>query len=238
MSIVAVLLVIAVLAGMLTTVSGFGGGLLLLLAVTALEGAREALAATALALLCANAHRIWMYRKDIRAEVTVPLLAGLVPGSLLGALLVAAIPEWLVHAAMIAVVALSVARAWTGWEWKPRRRVLALSGFVVGVLAGSAGGAGFLVGPVVLAAGVVGKRYLATTAVSAVAMHVARIVGYGAGGLMTADVLEMAAVLAPALVVGNLLGNRVRDWIPESWQRRVELGAPVVCVALALAGLG
>ncbi len=232
------LTVIAVFAGMLTTVSGFGGGLLLLLAVTALEGARAALAATAVALLFANAHRIWMYRAEIRAQVTLPLLAGLVPGSLVGALLAATIPEWLVHAAMIAVVGLSLARAYTGWEWKPRRRVLALSGLVIGVLAGSAGGAGFLVGPVVLAAGVVGRRYLATTAVSAVAMHVARIIGYGAGGLMTTDVLQMAAVLAPALVIGNLLGNHVRDWIPDAWQRRVELGAPVVCVALALAGLG
>jgi len=234
----AALAVVAVFAGLLTTISGFGGGLLLLLAVTAMEGARAALAATAIALLFANAHRIWMYRAEIRAEVTVPLLVGLVPGSLVGALLAAVIPEWLVHGAMIAVVALSLARAWTGWEWKPRRRVLAASGLVVGVLAGSAGGAGFLVGPIVLAAGVIGRRYLATTAVAAVSMHVARIIGYGAGGMMTGDVLRMAAVLALALVVGNLIGNRVRDHIPESWQRRVELGAPVVCVALALAGLG
>lgn len=238
MTIVAVLALVAVFAGALTTVSGFGGGLVLLLAVTALEGPHAALAATAIALLCANAHRIWMYRIDIRAPVTVPLLAGLVPGSLIGALLAAAIPEALVHAAMLAVVTLSLVRAWYGWEWRPRRRILAASGLVIGVLAGSAGGAGFLVGPVVLAAGVIGRRYLATVAVSAVAMHVARIIGYGAGGMLTTGVLQMAAVLTPALLVGNLLGNALRDHIPEVWQRRVELCAPVVCVALALAGLG
>lgn len=238
MPIVAVLAVVAVFAGMLTTVSGFGGGLLLLLAVTMLEGARAALAATAVALLCANAHRIWMYRAEVRAELTVPLLIGLVPGSLLGALLAAAIPETVVHATMIAVVGVSVARAWAGWAWRPRRRTLAASGLVIGVLAGSAGGAGFLVGPLVLAAGASGRRYLATTAIAAVSMHVARIIGYGAGGMMTGEVLRMAAVLAPALVVGNLAGNLVRDHIPSTWQRRVEVGMPAVCVALALAGLG
>lgn len=238
MSIVVVLALVAVLAGMVTTVSGFGGGLVLLLAVTMLEGAHAALAATAIALLFANAHRIWMYRAEVRAEVTVPLLLGLVPGSLIGALLASAIPETVVHLTMVAIVLLSLARARTGWEWRPRRRVLAASGVLIGVLAGSSGGAGFLVGPVVLAAGVIGRRYLATTAVAAVSMHVARIIGYGAGGLVTAEVVRMAAVLAPALLVGNVLGNRVRDYIPESWQRRVEVGAPVVCVALALAGLG
>ncbi len=47
-----------------------------------------------------------------------------------------------------------------------------------------------------------------------------------------------AAVLAPALLVGNLVGDRVRGVIPELWQRRIELGMPAVCVALALAGVG
>ena len=232
------LVVVAVLAGILTTLSGFGGGLLLLLAVTALAGAKAALAATAVALLAANLHRIWLYRRDVASRVTVPLLLGLVPGALVGAWFAAAIPDRAVHVVMLAVVVLSLARAWAGWQWRPGPRTLTTSGVVIGVLAGSAGGAGFLVGPIVLAAGLEGRRYLATVAVAAVAMHVARITGYGAGGLMTPQVLRLAALLAPALLVGNLLGNRVRDRIPELWHRRIELGAPAVCVGLALVGLG
>jgi uncharacterized membrane protein YfcA len=233
-----ILVAVAVLAGALTTISGFGGGILLLLAVTAFEGAKPALAATAVALLIANVHRIWLYRRDVGARVTVPLLVGLVPGALTGALIAASIPEAIVHVVMLAVVGLSLARAWLDWEWQPGGRALGASGFVVGVLAGGAGGAGFLVGPIVLAAGLAGRAYLGTVAVSAVAMHVGRIAGYGAGGLMTADVLRLAALLAPALLIGNLLGNHLRDWIPDAWQRRVELAAPAVCVALAIAGVG
>lgn len=232
-----ILAVVAVLAGALTTISGFGGGILLLLAVAALEGAKPALAATALALLVANVHRIWLYRRDIGAHVTVPLLVGLVPGSLAGALIAASIPEWLVHAVMLGVVGLSLARVWLGWEWRPGRRTLRASGLVVGVLAGSAGGAGFLIGPLVLAAGLTGRRYLGTVAVSAVAMHVARIVGYGAGGLVTEDVAWIAALLAPALLVGNLVGDRLRNRIPDVWHARIEIAAPVVCVALAIGGV-
>jgi uncharacterized membrane protein YfcA len=233
-----ILVAVAVFAGMLTTISGFGGGLLLVLAVAAIAGAKVALAATAVALLIANVHRIWLYRTDVGARVTVPLLVGLVPGALAGAWGAAAIPEWTVHGIMGAVVAMSLARVYLGWTWSPGPRLLTVSGLVVGVLAGGAGGAGFLVGPIVLAAGLAGRRYLATVAVSAVAMHVARIAGYGAGGLMTAEVLRIAAVLTPALLVGNLLGNALRDRIPEVWQRRIEIGAPVVCVVLALVGLG
>ena len=234
----AVLVIVAVLAGALTTISGFGGGILLLLAVTAFIGAKSALAATAMALLVANVHRIWLYRGDIGPRVTAPLLLGILPGSLTGGLIASWIPDAVVHAVMLAVVALSLARVWFGWEWKPGGRVLTTSGFVIGVLAGSAGGAGFLVGPIVLAAGLIGRPYLGTVAVAAVAMHVGRIIGYGAGGLLTTEIVRLAAVLAPALLIGNLLGNHLRDFIPEAWQRRIELGAPVVCVALAIAGLG
>lgn len=233
-----ILVAVAVFAGALTTISGFGGGILLLLAVTAFTGAKAALAATAMALLVANLHRIWLYRKDVRAAVTVPLLLGLIPGSLGGALVASWIPDAVVHAVMLGVVALSLVRVWFGWEWRPGRRTLGASGFVVGVLAGSAGGAGFLVGPIVLAAGLIGRRYLGTVAVAAVAMHVGRIAGYGIGGLLTADIVRLAAVMAPALLIGNLIGNHLRDWIPDAWQRRIEVAAPVVCVALAIAGLG
>ena len=232
------LVAVAVFAGALTTISGFGGGILLLLAVTAIEGAKPALAATALALLVANVHRIWLYRRDVGARVTVPLLVGLVPGSLVGGLVAAAIPEALVHAAMLGLVSLSLARVWFDWEWTLGGHTLRFSGFVVGILAGAAGGAGVLVGPIVLAAGLAGRRYLATVAVSAVAMHVARLVGYGTGGLVTADVVRTALILAPALLVGNLLGDRLRDHIPEPWHRGIELGAPAVCVVLAILGLG
>jgi hypothetical protein len=227
----------AIFAGALTTISGFGGGLVLLLVLAAMVGAKTALAASAVSLLFANLHRIWLYRRDIGRPVTVPLLLGVGPGAFVGALVAASIPELLVQIAMVGVVGLSVARAWLGWEWRPSGTTVSASGFVVGVLAGSAGGAGFLMGPIVLAAGLGGRRYLGTVAVGAVAMHVARIAGYGAGGLMTAEVLRLAAVLTPALLVGNLLGDRIRDAIPPAWQRRIEHGAPVVCVALALAGL-
>jgi uncharacterized membrane protein YfcA len=232
------LIVVAVAAGALTTVSGFGGGLLLLLVMSVLVGAKAALAATAVALLVANIHRIWLYRGAVGRRVTVPLLLGLVPGSFAGAIAAAWIPEPVVQAAMIAIVAMSVTRAWLGWDWTLPAGALAGSGLVIGALAGSAGGAGFLIGPIVLAAGLSGRAYLGTVAVSAVAMHVARIAGYGAGGLLTSEILGYAAVLAPALLVGNLVGDRVRGVIPELWQRRIELGMPAVCVALALAGVG
>jgi uncharacterized membrane protein YfcA len=233
-----ILFAVAILAGLLTTISGFGGGLVLLLAVAAIAGPKAALAATAIALLVANVHRIWLYRRDVGADVTVPLLIGLIPGSLAGAWFAALIPDLAVHLVMLGVVLLSIARVWIGWTWKPGPRTLGTSGLVIGILAGSAGGAGFLIGPIVLAAGLAGRRYLATVAVAAVAMHIARIIGYGAGGLVTTEVLRIAAVLVPALLIGNLLGNRLRDHIPDAWHRRIELGAPVVCVGLALAGLG
>src|SRR5262245_6741864 len=126
------LALVAVLAGGLTTISGFGGGILLLLACTALLGAKPALAVTSIVLLAGNIHRVWLYRADVRAPVTVPLLVGLVPGSLLGGLTAAAIPERAVHGIMIAVVGASLLHAWRGWSWRPGPRALFGAALVVG----------------------------------------------------------------------------------------------------------
>ena len=123
------LIPIAVVAGTVTTISGMGGGLLLLLVVTLISGAKQALAATALALLFGNLHRVWMYRRELGARVTVPLLLGLAPGSFVGALAAAWIPEQAVHVVMVGVVALSLARAWAGWTWRLPASALTLTGF-------------------------------------------------------------------------------------------------------------
>ena len=237
MDIVALSLV-AVVAGALTTITGFGGGLVLLLAATAIEGPLPALGATALALLAANAHRVWLYRANVNARITGVMGRGLAAGALLGAWFVSAIPPRAVHAIMVMVVGFGVVHACARWQWRPRPRTLSISAALVGVLASGAGGAGFLIGPLVLATGLAGRDYLATVAASSLAMHVARVIGYGLTGVLTLHVAWLGLVLAPALFLGNLLGDRLHRRVPDAWQRRLELGAPVVCIALALAGIG
>jgi uncharacterized membrane protein YfcA len=197
-----------------------------------------ALPTTALALLVGNLHRLALFRGHLRVEVARPFLVGLVPGSILGSLLVAGMPSALIHVVMLGLAAFALARALLGWRWKIPRAALAPAGGAVGVMAGTSGGAAVLTAPVLLASGLSGDEYLATVALAAVAMHVSRTIGYGAGGLVGADTFLWAAYLAVMLVVGNLVGKRLRSHLPERLRSGLEYGVLAACTVLSVLGVG
>ena len=87
-------------AGALTTVAGMGGGMCLTLALSFLFDPRSALAITSPALLIGNIHRVWLFRKDVRWDVTWRFALGALPGALIGAIAAASLPgsvlSWLI----------------------------------------------------------------------------------------------------------------------------------------------
>jgi uncharacterized membrane protein YfcA len=229
--------ILGVAAGFLTTVSGLGGGLMLVIALSALWGPHVALPTTALALLVGNLHRLSLFRQHLRTEIAWPLLVGLVPGSTLGAFLVAGMPAAAIHVVMLSLVGFALARALLGWQWQLPRYALAPAGGAVGVMAGTSGGAAVLTSPLLMASGLRGDEYLATVALAAAAMHVSRTIGYGAGGLVGAATFAWAGVLAVCLVAGNLIGKRVRSRLPDRLRTGLEYGILAACAGLSLIGV-
>jgi uncharacterized membrane protein YfcA len=235
----ALLPLLGVASGALTTLAGLGGGILLLLALSLVWGPTAALAATAPALLLSNLHRFWMYRRDIDRGVAGSFIAGALPGSLVGGLLAARVPEGLLAWMMVGMTALALARSFGVWRWRPQPTLLLPAGLGIGVLTGTSGGAGVLVAPLLLSAGLSGQAYVATAAVCAVAMHTGRVVAYGAGGLLTEETLIRTGILTAALLIGNLVGKRLRArLLDERRAQWLEMATLVVCVGLSLAGIG
>jgi hypothetical protein len=94
-----------------------------------------------------------------------------------------------------------------------------------------------LIAPLVLSTGLSGSAYVATVAVCAIAMHVGRVIGYGSVGLLVAEQLPIVATLLGGLVLGNLLGRRLRGRLSAGVEKRVELVALVVANIAALANV-
>lgn len=228
---------LGILAGGLTTVSGLGGGVLLVVALSLVWAPALALVTTALALLVSNLHRLWLYRSQVDGAAARGLVAGLFPGALVGGLLAVEVPDAVLRALIVGVVGLALLRAVMGWQVRLSRRALIPAAVVVGVLTATAGGAGLLVAPLLLATGVEGDRYIATTAFAAASLHVGRILGYGAGGLIDGAVVLLAAQLAIALVLGNLLGRAARDRLAPAARRRIEYGTLAACALLSVLGV-
>lgn len=232
------LLALGVFAGVLTTLSGMGGGMLLLLILSVVWSPAEALACTAPALLLGNLHRVYLFRKSVEWSVIGPFAAAAIPGSLVGGLLVSVTPPVLTRWLLVLMTFLAIARA-LGWvELRPRARAMAPAGALIGALNGAAGGAGLLVAPLLLALGLSGEIYVASGAACAVAMHFGRIIGYGAGGLFTPHLALLSLVTAIAILGGNFIGQRLRRVSSRIGGNRLEYVTLVTCVSLAVFGAG
>jgi uncharacterized protein len=231
------LVALGLLGGLLTTVAGMGGGLLIVAALGGLRGPHEALAITTPALLVSNLHRGWMFRREIDRVVAKSFALGAVPGALLGGLIVPTLPAVVLSVILLGATMTTLARSMGWWRFDPSTGAIGGGGFGIGILAATAGGAGILTGPLFSSAGLRGARYVATISTAAVALHVGRVVGYGLGGLLELRQLESMAVLAVALVAGNLIGKRLRQGFDERTERVAELGTLVVCTILTVASL-
>lgn len=228
--------VLGVLAGILTTVAGLGGGLFLLLALASLGDPAGALAVTAPALLLGNLHRLWRGREHLDQGLARPLMAGALPGSLVGGALAVAVPSWVLSAAMVITSSLALARS-VGLRIPIPAKAAVPMGFFTGVVTATSGGAALIVSPFLRARGLSGPRFVATSAATAIALHAGRLVAYGAGGLATPHTLGVGLGLALAIGVGNRLGEKLARQMGERVQVRVQDVVTVVCVGLALLGV-
>jgi uncharacterized membrane protein YfcA len=226
------------LAGVLTTLAGQGGGLFLLLVCSLLVGPHAALAITAPALLLGNLHRAALYWRAIDRPVAARMIAGAVPASFIGGLLAGAMPAWLLQAALVGLTLMAIARALRWLTFDVPRWALAPAGFLIGGMTGTAGGAGVLFAPVLLSAGLRGAAFVGTISTIAVATHAGRVVAYAANGLFTRELALPIVVVAIAISAGNWLAGRARARLSDTTTTRLEYGVLVVCVGVSLVGLG
>lgn len=232
-----IVLTIGVAAGAVTTVAGFGGGLLVTLLLSLLWDPHTALGVAAAALLVGNGHRLWALRRVIDRESTPAIVVGSVIGAAIGGWVTAGLEAATIRWLLVAVTALAVGRA-LGWLRLPRSRsVLFPGGFGVGFVAATTGGGGLLLAPLLLAVGLTDVAFLATGTAAAVAVHVGRIGSYASTGLLRPEHTAMALILAVGLVVGNAAGFSMREWFSVAARERSTWVVLIVGIILALAGV-
>ena len=231
------LALLGLVAGVLTTVAGMGGGLFLLVALGLVYGPHVALVVTTPALLVSNLHRGWLFRTEIDWRLSRLIAMGVIPGAIVGALILPGLPAMVVATLFTASTVFAMLRATGRITLAPQPRWITAYSFAIGALAATSGGAGMLIAPLVLCSGASGGRYVATVAIGAVAMHLARVIGYGSVGLLVPAHLLDAAVILGGLLAGNLVGLRLRPRVGPRTERSIELGALLVANLFASAAV-
>lgn len=228
------LLAVGLVAATLTTVAGFGGGMILALVLSLRFGPQQALALTAPTLAVGHVHRVILYRREVDGPVAWRFVAGAVPGALVGATLAMAIPDAVLTWMLVGGAVLGVLHVLGALPERLGQRVIVPGGATIGLLASTSGGGGPLLPPVLLSSGVHGRGFVATAAVGALAIHATRIVVYATGGWLGLPALAAVLVLMLGLLGGNLLGARIASHLSDDHQGHVTRVAMVAVLGLAL----
>ena len=231
-------LLLGMAGSIVSTLIGFGAGMVLTISLALMVSPLAALSVASVALLSGSVHRVLLFRHALRAGDASRWAVGIAVGSVFGGMLVHHLPEWLLRAAfVVAAVAALLPRPTLDGGWKPRWQLLLPAGGAIGFIGAGTAGVGPLASSTLLGTGHFGERYIALMSVTGIALNAGRIVGYGSSGVLELAWLWTSISAALGLLLGNLVGRRIRHRLPAFRLSQLERAVPWLCLALALFGL-
>lgn len=207
----------ALLASTLAAVAGFGGAAVLLPALVAVFGVRDAIPILTVAQLIGNGSRVCFNRREVALPVVAWFSLGAVPLALLGGVLFATAPlgalKRVIGAFLLLVVVWRHARG--APRWRPSARAFAWLGALFSFISALTGSIGPLMAPFFLAYGLVKGAYIGTEALATVVMHVVKLGAYSGMAILTGRAVVAGLALGPIMIVGSYVGKRILDRLPE-----------------------
>lgn len=207
---------VALAASTLAAITGFGGAAVLLPALVAAFGVREAVPILTVAQLIGNGARVWFNRGELDGRVVGWFALGGVPMALAGGYLFARAPSGALTRLLGAFLLLIV--VWRHVRPSRSRSFPAPAFVAVGaggsLLSALLGSVGPLMAPFFLAYGLVKGAYIGTEALSTVIMHVTKLVAYQQTSVLSVAGATIGLALSPVMILGSFIGKRVVDRLP------------------------
>ena len=215
---------IAVIAGGVAAVAGFGIGSLLTPALLPLLGTRLAVVAVAVPHAAGTALRLWRLRDAIDWK----LLRGFGLSSAAGGLAGAGAHGWLSGASLTRVFAglliLSGLAALVGWTKRVHLSAgpALLAGGLAGLFGGLVGNQGSIRSAALLAFRLPPRAFVATATATAMIVDAARLPVYlSQSGAVLGDNPLLIVTMTAGVIAGTLIGDPILRTIPERWFSRV-----------------
>lgn len=212
----------SLLAGSLSGMTGFGGGLLLPPVLAPIIGVKSVVPVMSVAMLMANSHRVWLYRDRLNRRLTLTAIGAAMPGVLIGASVYVRLPAQVIAVILgvFLLVAVPVGRHLASRSLVLSRRQMAAGCALYGLGSGTTTGVGMFLVPILLGSGLTGAAFLATDAAVAVAMNLSKAVLFGSYSLIDLQLLAMGVLMGLCTFPGNYLGR----WILGRTTLRVHRG--------------
>lgn len=215
---------VAIVAGAVAAVAGFGIGSLLTPVLIPLLGTRLAVVAVAVPHAAGTALRLWRLRDAIDWK----LMRGFGVASAAGGLAGALAHGWISGASLTRVfgclLILSGLAALIGWTRRVRlsRGPALLAGGIAGLFGGLVGNQGSIRSAALLAFPLSPRAFVATATAAAILVDAARLPVYLAhSSAVVADNARLVATITLGVLAGTLIGDPLLRRIPERWFSRV-----------------
>ncbi|WP_041313392.1 sulfite exporter TauE/SafE family protein [Heliomicrobium modesticaldum] len=211
---------------------GFGGALLLLPVLTHSVGATVAVPVLTIAQLIGNLSRVYFGYKEISWRPVGFFIMGAIPMSCLGAFSFVTVPKELITKAIgLAVIGFVILQHFKKIDIPNNARVMVIGGGIVGLLSGLVGSAGPLGAMLFFSLNLPPLSYIASEAVTAVMMHVTKIIIYQRYLDIGPAVIAIGFGIGISMIAGTWAGRKVIERLPKSVFKKV------VSLLLVLAGL-
>jgi uncharacterized membrane protein YfcA len=199
----------AFVAGTCSGMTGFGGGLLLPPVLAPIIGVQHVVPVLSLAMLMTNGHRLWLYRKHVDRKLTGAVLITLVPAVVIGALIYLALPVEAISIVLgvFLLLSLPAGRILSRRKLRLGPAGVSMAGGLLGIMSGITPGAGILMVPVLLGAGLVGEAFLATDASISIAVNLTKAVMFNGLGGLSLDLLIVGLAIGASTIPGNYLAR-------------------------------
>ncbi|MGH6948120.1 MAG: TSUP family transporter [Kiloniellales bacterium] len=205
----ALVAVIAFGTALFHAVGGFAGGLLLAVCLAPVLGVKETIPVAAVAMVVSNSTRVWAFRRWIRWPVVVAIFSFALPGIVLGSILYINLPvHWVALVlGLFLIVTLGLRRV------AAKRRIsVGLNGLRAvavpyGLLSGTVMGAGMMLGPFLLGAGISGETLIGTVAVLGLGLNVTKSLVFGFSPLLNGELIVTGILIGLFTVPGTYCGR-------------------------------
>lgn len=166
--------------------------------------------------LWGNASRVWFGRTEIAWRPVIHFTITAIPLSIIGSLLFVDLPKKYIAIGIgLLLIVIVVLRRSRVTHFNFGDKGLLVGGAMTGFLSGLAGSAGPLGAAFFLGLGLPAVAYIASEAVTALAMHIAKSVVYQRYALIGVQELWYGLLLGVGMIMGSWTGKKIIERLPK-----------------------
>ena len=202
---------IAYTSAVFHSVGGFAGALLLTIGLAPVLGVKETIPVTAVAMIVSNSTRVMAFRRWIPWPAFFAIFSCALPGIILGAVLYIKLPVH--YVALVLGIFLSITVPLRHYLQRRNYKVglngLRAIAVPYGFISGTVMGAGLMLGPFLLGAGIAGERIIALIATLGLGLNLTKTTVFGISPL-----LDLAMAIKGLLIgICTMPGAYTGRWI-------------------------